>query len=166
MADAKRPTAQDIEDFRQVLDGGMRQSLGSDTTTPDHAAVVWQMWVRFTGVLDYAADCLRAEEEGERVPEVETPEDAGEYPCAGGCGTMLEPPFAPGDTCGVCAAVAQMMAGRDIATIKLLRSELSAARWTIRKALALLDCGNVEHARRTLAHVAGLDAGPVYGGEE
>ena len=53
-----------------------------------------------------------------------------------------------------------------LSTIEALRSELSGARWTIRKALALLDCGNVEHARRTLAHAVGLDAGPVYGGEE
>lgn len=56
--------------------------------------------------------------------------------------------------------------GQSVEALDTVRSELSAARWTIRKALALLDCGNVEHARRTLAHVAGLDAGPVYGGEE
>lgn len=53
-----------------------------------------------------------------------------------------------------------------LSTIKALRSELSGARWTIRKAVALLDCGNVEHARRTLAHAVRLDAGPIYGGEE
>ena len=56
--------------------------------------------------------------------------------------------------------------GQSVEALEDARSELSAARWTIRKALALLDCGNVEHARRTLAHAVGLDAGPVYGGEE
>lgn len=53
-----------------------------------------------------------------------------------------------------------------LSTIKALRSELSTARSTMRTALACLDRGDVAQARRTLAHAVGLDAGPIYGGEE
>jgi len=53
-----------------------------------------------------------------------------------------------------------------LSTIKALRSELSTARWTMRSALACLDCGDVDEARRALAHAVRLDAGPIYGGEE
>lgn len=53
-----------------------------------------------------------------------------------------------------------------LSTIKALRSELSTARWTMRSALEFLDGGDVEKARRTLAHAVRLDAGPIYGGEE
>ena len=53
-----------------------------------------------------------------------------------------------------------------LSTIKALRSELSTARSTMRRALACLDGGDVDEARRTLAHAVRLDAGPIYGGEE
>lgn len=53
-----------------------------------------------------------------------------------------------------------------LSTIKALRSELSTARATMRSALACLDGGDVETARRTLAHAVGLGADPIYGGEE
>jgi Tfp pilus assembly protein PilF len=53
-----------------------------------------------------------------------------------------------------------------LSTIKALRFELSTARSTMRRALAYLDGGDVEAARRTLANAVRLDAGPIYGGEE
>jgi hypothetical protein len=59
-----------------------------------------------------------------------------------------------------------MRLGQSVEALDTVRSELSTARWTMRSALACLDCGDVEAARRTLAHAVGLDAGPIYGGEE
>ena len=50
--------------------------------------------------------------------------------------------------------------------VETLRRELADSRRTMRKALDLLDCGDIDHARRTLAHVLGLGDGPVYGGGE
>jgi hypothetical protein len=48
-------------------------------------------------------------------------------------------------------------------TIDVLRSEVAWGRWTTRKALALIDDGNVEHARRTLAHAMRLATPSVVG---
>ena len=56
--------------------------------------------------------------------------------------------------------------GQSVEAFDIVRSELSTARWTMRSALACLDGGDVEAARRTLAHAVRLDAGPIYGGEE
>lgn len=53
-----------------------------------------------------------------------------------------------------------------LSTIKALRFELSTARRTMRSALSFLDDGNVEEARKSLAHALRLDCGPIYGGEE
>jgi hypothetical protein len=53
-----------------------------------------------------------------------------------------------------------------LSTIKTLRFELSTARRTMRSALSFLDDGNVEEARKSLAHALRLDCGPIYGGEE
>lgn len=84
-----------------------------------------------------------------------------------GCGDVSGVPCSSCEATGVQPTVeALRLLGQSVEALDGVRSELSAARWTIRKALVLLDCGNVEHARRTLAHAVGLGSGPVYGGEE
>ena len=84
-----------------------------------------------------------------------------------GCGEVSGVPCSSCEATGVQPTIEALhLLGQSVEALDTVRSELSGARWTIRKALALLDCGNAEHARRTLAHAVGLDAGPVYGGEE
>ena len=87
MSDPKRPTAQDIETVRTLFASGFREAL-RETPSPEHAAWVAQQWAQAGRVIDYAAERLKAEEEGERVPEVEAPEDVGDndgwIPWAGG----------------------------------------------------------------------------------
>ena len=53
-----------------------------------------------------------------------------------------------------------------VTIVESLRAELSGGQWTMRKVLALLEDGNVAHARTTLAHALRLDVGPVYGGDD
>jgi|GEM_PF-5325355 len=94
MSDTKRPTAQDIETVRTLFASGFREAL-RETPGPEHAAWVAQQWAQAARVMDYAAECLQAEEKGERVPEVEPPEDDGWIPWAGGeypvpGGTLVE----------------------------------------------------------------------------
>jgi hypothetical protein len=62
----------------------------------------------------------------------------------------------------------ELFAGRihsAASAVNVLRGELSGCRWTMRKALDLLDDGDVPHARTTLAHALRLDVGPVYGND-
>jgi len=90
-------------------------------------------------------------------------------------------------TCGVCLGCGEVSSVRcsscegtgvqpTIETLTLLartvealdnvRRELAGSRWTMRKALDLIECGNTTHARATLAHALRLDEGPVYGGND
>lgn len=86
----------------------LRADRAGETPTPPTLADL----VAQRDSVDQQIRTLYPEADGERVPEVEAPEDAGECPCAGGCGAMLDPPFAPGDVCDLCSAVDQFMAGR------------------------------------------------------
>ena len=54
--------------------------------------------------------------------------------------------------------------GRASVALRSLRTESSAQRWTMRKALDLIACGNVSAAGDALTHALRLDVGPVYGG--
>jgi len=54
--------------------------------------------------------------------------------------------------------------GRARVALRSLRTESSAQRWTMRKALDLIACGNVSAAGDALTHALRLDVGPVYGG--
>lgn len=84
-----------------------------------------------------------------------------------GCGDVSGVPCSSCEATGVQPTVeALSLLAQSVDALDSVRAELSGSRWTIRKALALLDCGNVEHARRMLAHAVRLDEGPIYGGEE
>ena len=48
-------------------------------------------------------------------------------------------------------------------TLAEVRADRAYGRWTTKKALALLDDGNVDHARRTLAHAMRLAQPPEVG---
>jgi len=77
-ADKARPTREDIEAARAMLNtavmSGRREAVADILASADLVA-------RYSRVLDYALDCLTAEQEAETVPDVgapqvEPPEDA------------------------------------------------------------------------------------------
>lgn len=84
-----------------------------------------------------------------------------------GCGSVSDL------TCSTCegtgvepTAEALRLMVRAAEALDVVRSDLSAARWAMRSALACLDAGRAEDARLVLAAAVGLSSGPVDGGEE
>jgi len=68
-----RPTREDIEAARAMLNTAVMS--GRRETVADILASA-ELVTRYNRVLDYALDCLTAEQESEDVPQIEPPEDA------------------------------------------------------------------------------------------